>query len=57
MKKRPYIKPEVTKVAIDNLFSLQASSMDPPMDPMVRTDGTKGTDTPFSSPFDDRPFS
>ena len=57
MKKRPYIKPEVTKVAIDNLFSLQqASETNPPMDPMPRS-GSKGSDTPFASPFDDKPFS
>lgn len=57
MNKRPYIKPEVVRIAIDNLFTLQAASMDPPMDPGMRPGGTKGTDTPFSSPFDDRPFS
>lgn len=57
MNKRPYIKPEVVRVAIDNLFSLQAASMDPPMDPMIRGGGTKGTDSPFASPFDDKPFS
>jgi len=56
MKKRPYIKPEVVRVAIDNLFTLQASSMVPPMDPGMRA-STKGSDTPFSSPFDDKPFS
>jgi hypothetical protein len=57
MKKRPYIKPEVTRVDIDNLFSLQlASPMNPPMDPEIRPDG-KGSGTPFASPFDDKPFS
>ena len=47
----------VRKVVIDNLFSLQlASPMTPPEDPMPRS-GSKGSDTPFASPFDDKPFS
>lgn len=57
MKKKSYTKPEVNRVEIDNLFSLQNGS--PPRDkpPRPTGSGSKGADSPFTSPFDDKPFS
>ena len=55
-KKKPYSKPEITKIELDRSINLMMQS--PPMNPMpMMTTGTKGTDTPFTSPFDDKPFS
>ena len=57
-KRKPYIKPIITKIELDSSFTLMQGSppanpgMRPPMNPM----GGGGTDTPFSSPFDDKPF-
>ena len=55
-KRKTYSKPIITRVEIDPAFTLMQAS--PPMNPMpMMTPGTKGTDTPFKSPFDDKPFS
>ncbi len=55
-KKKSYSKPEITKIELDRSINLMMQS--PPMDPMMMPmAGTKGTDTPFTSPFDDKPFS
>jgi len=56
-KRKPYSKPVITRVEIDPAFTLMQAS--PPMNPnpMMPMAGTKGTDTPFKSPFDDKPFS
>jgi hypothetical protein len=56
-KRRPYSKPEITRIEIDPAFTLMQAS--PPMNPMpmMPMAGSKGTDTPFTSPFDDKPFS
>ena len=54
-KRRPYTKPEIIRIEIDPAFTLMQAS--PPMNPMMMPAGTKGTDTPFTSPFDDKPFS
>ena len=56
MKKRQYIRPEVNEVVIDNTISVQMYSPPPPPDPDDRTGGKKGTNTPFASPFGDKPF-
>ena len=56
MKKRRYIRPEVNEVVIDNTISIQMYSPPPPPDPDDRAGGKKGTDTPFQSPFGDKPF-
>jgi hypothetical protein len=55
MNKRLYIKPEIVRVDLDNVISLQMQSQphDPPPD---RGDASKGSDTPFQSPFGDKPF-
>jgi hypothetical protein len=57
MKKRPYIKPEIEKIVLDNTISLQMQSDIPPVIPGARGDGSKspGSD-PFASPFGDKPF-
>jgi hypothetical protein len=54
-KRRPYTKPEIIRIEIDPAFTLMQAS--PPINPMMMPTGTKGTDTPFTSPFDDKPFS
>lgn len=55
-KRKQYTKPEITRVDLDQSITLMMAS--PPMDPMMmpRGDGGKGTDTPFTSPFDNKPF-
>lgn len=55
-KRKPYSKPEITRVDLDQSITLMMAS--PPVDPMMMpTGGSKGTDTPFTSPFDNKPFS
>ena len=55
-KRKPYSKPEITRVDLDQSITLMMAS--PPGDPMMMPmgDGSKGTDSPFSSPFDNKPF-
>lgn len=55
LKKR-YLRPEIIKLSIDNSISLVMMTHVPP-NPHPRGSGNKGTDTPFSNPFDDKPFS
>jgi hypothetical protein len=57
-KRKPYSKPEITRVDLDQSITLMMAS--PPGDPgmmMPTGGGGKGTDTPFTSPFDNKPFS
>lgn len=54
--KKRYTKPEVIRVVLDNSISLVMMTTMPP-NPPPRGDGSKGTDSPFSSPFGDKPFS
>lgn len=55
-KRKPYSKPEIIRVELDPSISLMFGS--PPGNPMMMpTGGSKGTDTPFTSPFDNKPFS
>jgi hypothetical protein len=56
VKKRQYIKPEVNKIDIDYTISIQmATPIHPPDD---RGGGAPGNskNTPFQSPFGDKPF-
>jgi hypothetical protein len=55
--KRLYIKPEIIKVEIDMSISLVMKSK-PPKNPVPRPRGagSSGTDSPFASPFGDKPF-
>jgi hypothetical protein len=54
--KKIYKKPEICVINIDNSISLVMMTHVPP-NPHPRGGGSKGTDTPFTSPFDDKPFS
>jgi hypothetical protein len=54
VKKRVYIKPIINKIVLDFTISMQMNS--PPDDPPGQGGGKKGTDTPFQSPFGDKPF-
>jgi hypothetical protein len=53
--KKRYIKPEILRVNIDNSISLVMMTTTPP-DPPPRGGEKKGTDSPFQSPFGDKPF-
>lgn len=53
-QKRKYIKPIVEYVSLDNIITIQMLS--PPSNPTPRSGGSKGTDSPFESPFSDKPF-
>jgi len=52
--KKPYNKPVVSVIILDYSISLVMMTGVP--DPPPRTGGNKGTDTPFQSPFGDKPF-
>ena len=56
MNKRLYIKPEVIKVNLDNIITLQMQTQ-PHDPPPKKGSGSKSNDTPFQSPFGDKPFS
>jgi len=58
--KETYSKPEVTRIILDNSISLVMMTSFPP-DPPIRPGkppkgGSKGIDSPFESPFGDKPF-
>jgi len=56
--KESYSKPEITRISLDNSISLVMMTTMPP-NPPPRTGkpgGTKGVESPFSSPFGDKPF-
>jgi hypothetical protein len=56
--KKPYGKPEVSRIALDNLISLiMMTDIPPNPDPRGLQGGKKSNDTPFQSPFGDKPFS
>lgn len=54
MLRKKYIKPVVERLELDNSISLQMQSG--PKDPPPRGGGSKGSDSPFQSPFGDKPF-
>jgi hypothetical protein len=56
-KRKPYSKPEITRVDLDQSITLMMAS--PPGNPMMMpmAGGEKGVDTPFTNPFDNKPFS
>jgi hypothetical protein len=54
--KKSYSKPKVTRVFLDNSISLVMMTSMPP-NPGPRGGDSKGTDSPFQSPFGDKPFS
>jgi len=53
--RKPYIRPEVSIVILDNSISLVMMTFVPP-NPPPRLGGSKGGDS-FQSPFGDKPFS
>jgi hypothetical protein len=53
--KKGYIKPEITRIILDNSISLVMMTTIPP-NPPPRGGGSGDKTTPFSSPFDDKPF-
>lgn len=59
MSKKIYNKPEVTRIVLDNSISLVMMTYTVPTDPDPRGGGSKGSgsDSPFASPFGDKPFS
>jgi hypothetical protein len=55
LPKKPYLKPEVFRIDLDS--SISFVMMTPPINPDPRGGGgKKGNDTPFQSPFGDKPF-
>jgi hypothetical protein len=54
--KKTYSKPEVSRIELDNLISLVMMTDIPP-NPDPRGGTKKGNETPFESPFGDKPFS
>jgi len=57
--KESYSRPEITRIILDNSISLVMMTPGPPNPPPrpgKPRPGTKGTDSPFESPFDDKPF-
>ena len=54
INKKGYIKPEVSKISLDNTISLQMASQ--PGNPPPRGDGSKGSEPAFQSPFGNKPF-
>jgi hypothetical protein len=58
LSKKPYSRPEVSRIALDNIISLVMMTDIPPNpDPRgLKGGGKKGNDTPFQSPFGDKPF-
>jgi len=55
VSKKLYSKPEITRIILDNSISLVMMTEMPP-NPPPRGGGSKGTDSPFQSPFGDKPF-
>jgi hypothetical protein len=53
--KKPYSKPEVSRIALDYSISLVMMTDIPP-NPDPQGSGKKGNDSPFQSPFGDKPF-
>jgi hypothetical protein len=54
--KKTYVRPEVLKVELDFRISLVMMTDIPP-NPDPTGSGGKGNNTPFQSPFGDKPFS
>ena len=58
--KEPYSKPVVTRIILDNSISLVMMTVGPPNPPprsgKPPKGGSKGIDSPFESPFGDKPF-
>jgi len=55
-KKKPYIKPQITLIDLDQTITLMMVSNPGPWDGTPKS-SPKGSDEPFKSPFGDKPFS
>jgi hypothetical protein len=55
ISKKPYTKPEITRIALDTSIVLMQLSNPEPQGNGSKG-GSKGTDQPFQSPFGDKPF-
>ncbi|MDX9773081.1 MAG: hypothetical protein RBT02_06635 [Bacteroidales bacterium] len=55
-RKRRYIRPAVIRIELDNSISLVMMTSAPPHPPR-RGSGDSQPDSPFASPFSDKPFS
>jgi hypothetical protein len=55
VKKKQYIKPDITRIVLDYSISLVMMTTGP-IDPPPRGGMKKGNSTPFQSPFGDKPF-
>ena len=56
MKKRSYIKPEIIRIDLDNIISLQMQTQPKDPDPLGSSKKTPAGTDPFASPFGDKPF-
>lgn len=56
-KKRRYVRPAVIRIELDNSISLVMMTAAPPNPPPRRGQGSSEPDSPFASPFSDKPFS
>lgn len=57
--KESYSKPEITRIILDNSISLVMMTTMPPNPPprgRTKSDDGTATDSPFTSPFGDKPF-
>ena len=54
VNKKGYIKPEITKISLDNTITLLMASQ--PKNPPPRGDSSKGSEPAFQSPFEKKPF-
>lgn len=55
--KRRYVRPAVTRIELDYSISLVMMTTAPPNPPPRRRTGDSNPDSPFASPFSDKPFS
>lgn len=55
--RKRYIRPEITRVKLDNSICLMQMSPGPPGNPNPRSGSSgKGEKEPFQTPFGDKPF-
>lgn len=55
-ERRKYVKPTLTRIALDYSISLVMMTAAPPNPPPRRRLGGTKPDDPFASPFSDKPF-
>jgi hypothetical protein len=55
-EKRKYVRPEIIRIELDYSISLVMMTTAPPNPPPRRRTGDSAPDSPFASPFSDKPF-